>query len=358
MTSQAKESSNKADKYYYPGKERITNVQRLVRILKKYCEPYKKDGDNPTQSCGSPHNLGGFYFRGQDNLGDDLLPSIAWPNHYEHAGKVIKQFTREQERDLLHRFRRRSYFHDGRILSDWEALFLARHHGLPTRLLDWTSNPLIALYWACLRKFDKDGAVWAFKRRLEEHNDLNVFCGKVIKDYEFAGRCKFPIKGVKVIYPFHISGRITSQAGIFTIQEDPWKPLQEYAPTNYRHKDFDILCIRRWRVPRDSKMDILEELNNYYGIDHQTLHPDLDGLSKGIWQIEVMRQGKEDPLLLVNKVIKSARKDKSKYAKVNVKALKDARSDVWAKVKELESSRQKLLKALEKEKKNIQAIKP
>ncbi len=260
MTSPERESSNKVDKYYYPGKERITSVQRLIRILEKYREPYKKDGDNPTQSCGSAHNLEGFYFRGQDNLGDDLLPSIAWPNHYKHAGKVIKQFTREQERDLLHRFRRRSYFHDGRILSDWEALFLARHHGLPTRLLDWTSNPLIALYWACLSKFDKDGAVWAFVRRQEELNDLNVFCSSVIQDYEFAGMSNFPIQGVKVIYPFHISGRITSQAGIFTIQDNPWQPLQKYDPAKYSHKDFDILRVYSWPIPKNSKLDILDEV--------------------------------------------------------------------------------------------------
>jgi len=132
---------------------------------------------------------GTFYFRGEPQRSDRLLPSIGRPHFY--AGRSMT-FDARQERTMLRRFRRHAYAHFQRAPSEWETLFLARHHGLPTRLLDWTGNPLVALYFAAFHENDEityrggddrgptiklnlDGTVWAIQLRDDGISELDVF---------------------------------------------------------------------------------------------------------------------------------------------------------------------------------------
>ena len=113
------------------------------------------------QSC-----KGEWYFRGhRQGEQKHLTPSIGRQLHYAGRSATLSAI---QERRLLYRFRRHAYKHYGRILTEWEALFLARHHELPVRLLDWSTNPVVALYFASTYESEghvEDGAVWAIKRR-------------------------------------------------------------------------------------------------------------------------------------------------------------------------------------------------
>lgn len=276
----------------------ITNVRCLAKEVKRVCAKEIRNGTR--------HNLGpGIYFRGQSNIGDHLLPSIGRKKRKNRrpwifCGREIEKFNENQERNLLHRFRRRSYRDFGRLLSWWEALFLARHYGLPTRLLDWTGNSLVALYFASVfeDKPKQHGAVWAIVRHPGEGDDLNVLSARTClfanPDYQYGRESEFAIEGVKIIYPFDNSGRLIAQQGIFTIQENPWKALDRYKPSRFKDKKehFDIRRIYKWKVPRRNKPKLIEDLRRH-GISHQALFPDIKGLADGILKEEIFRSGKE-----------------------------------------------------------------
>src|SRR6266852_4203618 len=174
--------------FYSNRPKRVRSSQELIEELKSF--------DDPSYQ---------IRLRGQPYVRYGLVPTIARPHAF--GGKTLSNgFDPKQEHDLLHRFRRHTYSHSGRILTKWEALFLARHHGLPVRLLDCTANPLVALYWACesMKDFSVDGAVFAFKPRA---NRLFLDVLDPESDPEM-------ISGVRMVNPFYPTARMTAQAGL------------------------------------------------------------------------------------------------------------------------------------------------
>lgn len=138
--------------------------------------------------------------------------------------------------------------------SEWEWLALAQHHGLPTRLLDWTRNPLVAAYFAVEDEFEGNSAIYAY--------DNNVFINT-----EKHPNPRDVVKVSKYI-PAHISRRITAQAGLFTIHPNP-------------KKEFVDGSISKMEIAENARREIKRALNTY-GINRSTLFPDLDGLSRHI----------------------------------------------------------------------------
>jgi len=219
-----------------------------------------------------------LYLRGQSDQAWGLLPTIARTDYW-FAGHTMKRpFTLLQERNLLHRFRRYTYENEGRVMTKWEVFFLARHHGLPVRLLDWTTNPLVALYWACEfgRETTTDGAIWVFCRR-DRDLDIDVF-----EEPE-----PNKIAGIRLIYPFYPSRRITAQSGLFTIHAHPWPDLSTLSATHFPTTDNDVVEGEKWCVPKNSKPAIIRELARL-GIDERTLFPELDGLARGLLHTELL----------------------------------------------------------------------
>lgn len=195
-------------------------------------------------------------YRGQKE-DRSLLPSIA-------RGSLPTKEVLIKEENIFNEFKRLSYPHldlNFNHNDDWSMLALAQHHRLPTRLLDWTANPLAALWFACIEeKEEKDKSnriVWAFLIRKDDiaNNTLTPF----------------EQEKTKVFRPNHITKRITSQNGWFTVHkfgEDEIIPLDE---------QFEGRFIR-YLIPENQRFNILNKLDAM-GINNYSLFPDLEGLS-------------------------------------------------------------------------------
>ncbi len=287
--------SKRMPKYYIDQTGKKSKCITSLSVLERNIEALDKELKATFSSRRTKHSGSwGIYYRGQENIEHALLPSLG--REHSYAGKCLPHFDESQERNLLHRFRRASYNHFGRVPPAWEALFLARHYGLPTRLLDWTRDPHVALYFACVfaEEPETDGALWVLVRDDREDYDINVLSEESgLKDYKYAKDFHFEIKGVKLIYPPCVTERIRAQNCLFTVQENPRLPLEKHQREDYKNEpqNLDVLLIRKWKVPRGSKRGLLKKIHDL-GITATSLFPDIDGVATGLWQTEVMRSGK------------------------------------------------------------------
>src|SRR5206468_3187827 len=95
--------------------------------------------------------LPGIWWRGQADREWELVPSVHRPEFRNHEDCLTQDFIR----------RARTRFGDCPPEGAWpDWLILMQHHGLPTRLLDWSESPLVAIYFAVTELADKDGALW------------------------------------------------------------------------------------------------------------------------------------------------------------------------------------------------------
>jgi hypothetical protein len=188
----------------------------------------------------------------------ELLPKVGRGRLDETERRIFEMFLRELP----------GYTSD-LPTQQWEFLALGQHHGLPTRLLDWTENPLVAAFFASDGAYDREGVIYAMK---------NPFVAKGF------GANPFEITQVLRYRPRHISARTRAQQGLFSVHPHPATPLRV-------GKEGGI-HVQEIRIATNYKEDLAWDLARF-GVRRAMLFPDIDGLAAHIrWMYETFEPSK------------------------------------------------------------------
>jgi hypothetical protein len=193
------------------------------------------------------------------------------------------------ERHLLRSFRK--YADRASVPADemWHWLALAKHHGLATRMLDWTYSPYVALHFATARReeFQEDGLIWlvdfvkvnqllpkSLKRAMQEEGmnamsaDLLHEVAPTLQDFDRLGE-----DFVVLFEPPALDERIVNQYALFSLMPSAHAQMQEWLE---RHPELS----RRIVLPADLKWEVRDKLDQA-NITERVLFPGLDGLA--VW---------------------------------------------------------------------------
>jgi hypothetical protein len=218
--------------------ETITDWQTLASIAEKY----------KTER---------WIFRGVGDSDYELIPRVGRPDTSKdiNAGTNLG-YSADFEQRCMDLFKREAGPHlhiQPESNLDW--LSIAQHHGVPTRLLDWTDGPLVAAYFALepggfIGREQRDAAVYGLP------------CPKIVAaDEEIT-------EEVVAYFPRHVTPRITAQRGLFTYHRSP---DQVYKPAE----------LVKWVLPGRICFT-LKVILNKCGINEASMFPDLDGIAKHV----------------------------------------------------------------------------
>lgn len=232
-----------------------------------------------------------LWYRGCGRTSYPLVPSL-------HRHPTIKDATKlaGPERRSMTRFRQRSIpYHTRDLGDDWGALFFMQHDGVPTRLLDWTENPLVALHFALMSAhrakrrrgrttYGEPAAVWlldpyAWNRSALSH--LSYSEGPLSQgDEPFRGHSAVTAVGSMGKYPValhgaHNSARIVAQQGVFTIFGRDRTSMDRLR----RGPGFSGSELQLVSIPRSSIASVRRSLLGH-GLAESVVFPDLDSLAR------------------------------------------------------------------------------
>ena len=221
-----------------------------------------------------------FAFRGSPTIGDSLRTRLS------RLGPVA-------ERHLLRNFRKFARLNSVPGDSVWNWLALAEHHGLPTRLLDWTFSPFVALHFATddPADFEQDGAVWCLDyvaahrmlparlRRILEAESADVFTAEMLgraaetlEDLDRLSRSPFLL----FMDPPSLDDRIVNQYALFSLLSDAALALEDWIGRR-------PALARRIVIPAALKWEVRDKLDQA-NVTERVLFPGLDGLSRWLWR--------------------------------------------------------------------------
>ncbi|WP_448204303.1 FRG domain-containing protein [Azospirillum sp. sgz302134] len=216
----------------------------------------------------------GYFFRGEKRDDWKLLPKIGritTAPQVPKPGKLVLnlRYSSEivDERGALARFKAAALPFLNKVPdNDWDWMALAQHHSLPTRLLDWTTNPLVALYFAVCDKADE---AWLKREQVDTpaYTGAAAFYIWRVKEAPIDTTTANPFDSEGYFFPTHLSPRIPAQGGLFSIQKAP-------------HESF-ALRGSRYVIPYEARKSLRQELR-LFGINDAFIYADLDGLARDI----------------------------------------------------------------------------
>lgn len=239
---------------------RITKLHELLEHIEKSLEA----------------SAGTRWFRGSSSFErHSLMPSLM--RHPDIvAGQADPLVMEERLSTRLKQTSPPFLLHKPDSAYDW--LFLAQHFGVPTRLLDWTENPFIALYFALSSNSTDTPVVWAFDPLLWDKKSLNSPNLPRIPDpadttaKNFLDNLKDPLAPRVhsiAIHSMHTNPRVVAQRGTFTVFGLDQTPMEKMA--------FAKDCLTSFLIEPSVKQELHQKLLSV-GYTHSVVYPDLSGL--------------------------------------------------------------------------------
>jgi hypothetical protein len=226
-----------------------------------------------------------FWFRGTRKSIYDLEPSLFRHPSIKDANKLI-----ELEWGLLADFRHKAPpFTTSLPRDDLGLLFLMQHFGVPTRLLDWSESPFVALFFAlenARQDEAHDASVWilnpvnlnslAANLREGSNQIYGAYAPELANYKPRADGNKLIEKLPSALFGIHNSPRIVAQRGTFVIFGKDIIPMNRHDMLKDRE---DI--VKRIDIDKEAKRQMFFELTNM-GVSDSVIYPDLDGLGREI----------------------------------------------------------------------------
>lgn len=218
-------------------------------------------------------------FRGLPCSSFDLRPSLSRPAR--DYSKVENHLLR-----AFKKYARQTVTHEDSI---WNLLALAQHHGLPTRLLDWTYSPMVALHFLTENesKFDQDGVVWAVNtdrtneslppslRGLLRKEGSSVFTAEMLsraasnlEEFDALSTSEF----VAFFEPPSLDARMVNQYALFSLMSSPTGCMDQWLAERPDH-------YKRVIVPAGLKREVRDRLDQA-NVTERVLFPGLEGISR------------------------------------------------------------------------------
>ncbi len=267
--------------------KKITTVSKYIGLIEQLRILYPNAGfsNNP---CFSP-----FIFRGHSNENYKLLPGI-----YRKTGKEKTYLQWGSELGMLKHFIQEASVYINKPSDEYTSwMEYAQHYGVPTRLLDWTTNPLVALYFTC-KNNEHDGEIWIVQSRnydrcaFKNNEAFREFKGATRREaVEMALKEDISFDYPFIYTPFYVDARMSAQSSYFMVWGDKQETFEEmFADEKYRMK-LDTPSVKTYgdkdeflysvKIPSSDKQSLLHELD-VMGINEKTLFPGLDGIGRYI----------------------------------------------------------------------------